>query len=65
MFLVKDDCEEYSIGERSWSNSETKYEAPEGYRWVVAARKKDIQWQVMHEWKITTATKEFYKLEEI
>ena len=65
MFLVKDDCEEYSIGERSWCNADLEYEAPAGYRWAAAARKKDIQWQVMHEWKITTATKEFYKLEEI
>ena len=63
MFLVKDDCEEYSIGERSWCNSDKEYEAPEGYHWVAAARKKDIQWQAMHEWEIESATKTFYKVE--
>lgn len=46
-FLVKADCSEYSIGERDDGDDESKYPAPEGYRWVSAARKKDIQWQEM------------------
>lgn len=59
MFLVKDTCEEYSIGERSWCNEDKKYEAPEGYMWVAAARKKDIEWQAHFEWNLKKKT-EFY-----
>jgi len=59
MFLVKDTCEEYSIGERSWCNESKKYEAPEGYMWVAAARKKDIEWQAHFDWNLKKKT-EFY-----
>lgn len=41
LFLVKDSCTECSIGERSCSREE--FPAPEGYKWVCAARKKDIE----------------------
>ena len=34
MFLVKDTCTEFSLGERSWCNSEKEFVAPEGYRMV-------------------------------
>ena len=64
MFLVKNDCAEYSIGERSWCNKDEEYEAPDGYHWVAAARKKDIQWQVMRDWRFECAKKDFYKFEE-
>ena len=47
MLLVKDNCKEYSLGEISYD--ETPDEAPEGYLWVSAARKKDIQWDKMQE----------------
>ncbi len=64
MFLVKDTCLEYSIGERSWTNDGHEFEAPEGYMWVAAARKKDIEWQVMHDWKIKCATDLYSELKE-
>ena len=63
IFLVKDTCEEYSIGERSWGIHEVA-SVPEGYRWVCAARKKDIQWKVMYEYSKETATKNFQTLEK-
>ena len=65
MFLVKDDCTEYSIGERSWCNSDRKSEAPEGYRWVCAARKKDIAWDAMRDWRNQKAAERFHKLEQM
>ncbi len=46
-FLVKADCKEYSIGER---DMDTVLETPEGYMWVSAARKKDIQWGTLRWW---------------
>ena len=48
-FLVSENCEEICFGEREHIDSE-QYPAPEGYLWVNAARKKDIQWQAMREW---------------
>ena len=65
MFLVKDDCTEYSIGERSWCNSDRKSEVPEGYRWVCAARKKDIAWDAMRDWRNQKAAERFHKLERM
>ena len=64
MFLVKQDCTEYTIGERSWASSD-RYPAPEGYIWVCGARKKDIEWQVMREWKNQRTADEYRKYEEI
>ena len=61
-FLVKDSCMEYSIGTRDSEKEE--YEAPEGYKWVVAARKKDIEWKVLANWKLECAKKSFKQLEE-
>ena len=63
-FLVKSTCEEYSVGERSWSNEDTVFEAPEGYIWVCAARKKDIEWQSMYEWSKEKAIELFAELEQ-
>lgn len=45
VFLVKDTCEEYSFGESYRINESGG--APEGYLWVSAARKKDIEWDTM------------------
>lgn len=64
MFLVKDTCEEFSIGERSWCNENTKYEAPEGYKWVAAARKKDIEWQAHFDWNLKKKTEFYHELLE-
>ena len=43
--MVKDTCEEYSFGESYRINESGG--APEGYLWVSAARKKDIEWDTM------------------
>lgn len=56
-FLVREECVEYCISE------DYDYEpspAPEGYRWVCAARKKDIQWQKMLEVEREAATKRYF-----
>lgn len=63
LFLVRDDCEEYSIGEQSWG-IHNPAPAPEGYRWVCAARKKDIQWNVMYKCAKENAVKRFRILEK-
>lgn len=55
----------YSIGETSWCNSGKKAEAPEGYLWVCAARKKDIAWEEMRNWRNQKAKERFYKLERM
>ena len=65
MFLVKASCTEYSVGERSWCNEDSKSAAPEGYIWVCAAKKKDIEWQVMREWREKKAREHFSKLEKM
>ncbi len=65
MFLVKDSCLEYSIGETSWCNSGEKAEALEGYLWACAARKKDIAWEEMRNWRNQKAKERFYKLERM
>lgn len=65
MFLVKDSCTEYSVGERSWCNKDDESAAPEGYIWVCAAKKKDIEWQVMREWREKKAREHFSVLEKI
>ena len=49
VFLVNKNCEEICFGEREHIGSE-HYPAPNGYVWVSAARKKDIEWQAMREW---------------
>ncbi|MDO5123099.1 MAG: hypothetical protein Q4D44_00350 [Eubacteriales bacterium] len=62
MFLVKTDCTEYSFGERGLFTDD-EYPAPEDYRWVACARKKDIQWDEMRRWRNQKATERFHKLE--
>lgn len=64
-FLVKEDCDDYSYGERSWGNSDEEYPAPVGYKWVSGARKKDIQWDVMKAWHLQTAKRHFKALESM
>lgn len=50
LFLVKEECVECSIGERSLYGEELP--CPEGYKWVCAARKKDIEWQAIRDWQL-------------
>lgn len=63
LFLVKDTCEEFSVGERSWCIDEERL-APTGYRWVCAARKRNIQWKVMFKYRKECAVKQFHMLEQ-
>lgn len=63
-FLVKKDCPEYSIGERSSEDEKYLPEALEGYVWAVAARKKDIEWKVEYEWAKKRLTERFFVLEK-
>lgn len=59
MFLVKDTCEEYCRGEvRDDSDSAP---VPEGYRWVSAARKRDIEWEVMHSFHREAAIRNYHE----
>ena len=65
MFLVKSNCIERLFGTRSWCNRNDKPEAPEGYIWVAAARKKDICWEIMREWNVKKETEYFYRLKKM
>lgn len=59
MFLVKSTCRDYSAGEGGLDTAAV----PEGYMWVAAARKNEIAWDKMREWKIHQATLIFQRLE--
>lgn len=63
-FLVKEDCTECCETEETWSSGAVP-EAPEGYKWCYAARKKVIEWQALFEWRKAKATKSFYELEKM
>ncbi|MEY8389816.1 hypothetical protein D3Z47_02110 [Lachnospiraceae bacterium] len=65
LFLVKDSCTEYSVGERGRGNADRMAKAPEGYRWVCAARKKDIAWEAMRDWRNRETAEHFHKLEQM
>ena len=38
---------------------------PEGYKWVCAARKKDIEWQAITDWRLLKAKSRFHSLEKL
>lgn len=61
MFLVKEDCKDYSFGETGVF-THRELSAPEGYKWVCSARKRDIQWDMMRQWRNHNATERFYQL---
>lgn len=64
-FLVKNDCASAVVGEPACSSKEqSKQEAPDGYRWVAGARKCDIAWEVMKEFKRKKYTEQFHRYEE-
>lgn len=46
VFLVPESCREYCSVNIEMPDNKT--DAPAGYRWVAAARKKDINWKLMH-----------------
>lgn len=63
MFLVKEECTEFIVG-----NCEYNDYAPiasKGYRWVTAARKKDIQWKEMRRYIFTEAISNYKKYRKI
>ena len=64
LFLVKDECTEVSVGTRTCDAGEAQFKTPDGYKWVCAARKKDIEWQTMSEWKKQKASEEFKMFEK-
>lgn len=63
MFLVKEECTEFIVG-----NCEYNDYAPiasKGYRWVTAARKKDIQWKEIRRYIFNEAISNYKKYREI
>ena len=62
VFLVKESCEEYSFGESYRTNESGG--APEGYQWVSAARKKDIEWDLMKKLAKEQATMSYELLKQ-
>ena len=62
VFLVKDSCMEISMG--SYDLDFKSPSAPAGYRWVAAARKKDIEWDAMRDWKKACDSEQYMKLRD-
>ena len=63
--LVKDTCTEYVPSEFEPGDSDSDMRPPKGYRWVSAARMKDIQWDTIREYRRGLLTKQYSKLKEI
>lgn len=64
-FLVKDDCDVTVAGEPSYLFKEPpKCDAPEGYRWVAGARKRDIAWNIMREFIRNQCAAQFHQCKE-
>ena len=55
IFLVEETCAEVSLGD----SANNPGPAPAGYKWVSAARKKDIAWAVMRSWKTQCAVERY------
>lgn len=63
--LVKDTCTEYMPSEFEPGDADSDRLPPEGYRWVSAARMKDIQWDTIREYRRGLLTEQYSKLKEI
>lgn len=63
MFLVKEECTDFTIGDRDYPDNH--YEAPQGYRWVSAARKKDIQWKEIRRCIFNEAIRKYKEYKKI
>ena len=64
VFLVPENCQTFILGNRGYLPKNLfDNPAPAGYRWVAGARKCDIAWDVMQEWKIRQDTEQFHNLE--
>lgn len=64
-FLVREDYEEPFNTELSWASDKNPPEAPEGYKWVSAAAKQDIEWDLMKEIDIKKQIERFEKLKKV
>ncbi len=62
-FLVKEDCAEFMEGD--YDPDYKLPDPPVGYRWTSAARKKDIQWQALIDWKKNNHKNRFENLRSI
>lgn len=54
LFLIKDSCKEYVIGD-TFSEDNDSRNTLNGYKWVCAARKGDIEWDLMKKYSIHKA----------
>ncbi|MBQ8563238.1 MAG: hypothetical protein IJ443_05045 [Firmicutes bacterium] len=61
-FLVKDCCTEFVRNDYSDPVS-TEEDAPEGYMWVCAARKRDIDWKAMYDFYVGRAKRQYQEFE--
>ncbi len=62
--LVKESIQEVMIGERNWDLGDPYREAPVGYKWVAAAKKADVEWELMKSVEVKNAYKHFPRLEK-
>ena len=62
VFLVPETCTEYSLGHYEGDEEDAK--GPEGYRWVAAARKKDIAWDAMTKLYMDAQAESYLKLKQ-
>ena len=62
VFLVKETVKDCTDGVHDLNDS--MMHAPEGYKWVCAARKKDIEWQVMFEERKASEIKNYELLKK-
>lgn len=60
-FLVKEDYNEPFKNEFSCCSDPNSPEAPEGYKWVSAAEKGTIEWELMKQLSVNEAPEVFYK----
>ena len=61
IFLVKEECQEIYISTESHGCQKDK---PNGYKWVTAARMKDIEWEVMKIFDKENQTKQYHTFVE-
>lgn len=61
VFLVKEACQEVYL---SAGNNGRSKECPEGYKWVTAARMKNIEWELMKEIDKEYETKNYHAFVE-
>lgn len=65
LFLVKESCPEYFADKDLREQESGRAQAPEGYKWVCAARKKDIEWQAIRDWGLLEAEGRSTSLEKL